>query len=296
MKYITLIFLFCFLLFSCGPSAEEKAAMEKCLMDQFAFEASLKSNLINTFDASFPKRNRNLTRILGDTLNIYGKCISESYLIYSNRKTNYIVHFGDTIFKGTVCKYRGLYYFNEKLGNSSYRIFALKITDSLIYGLQNYLQYHLTDSIIKSGEYPKLVKFINEKKDVIKLHPDKKEARKLFSDIIDNTEPFVIIRSEKKLKINDPEKMDDPLEPDDYEIFAKIYPNPVSDVLNVDLQQQNAANSYYISNLTGKVLEQGQFQELSKQIDVSNLTNGVYNLTVISSNQQKETVKLIKAN
>jgi hypothetical protein len=259
-------------------------------------EAIINASLINTFDAPFPKRNRNLTRILGDTLSFYGKCMPEFYEIYSNRKTNYIVHRGDTIFKGTVCKYRGLYYFNEKLNNSSYRIFALKITDSLIYGLQNYLQYHQTDSIIKGGEYPKLAKFINEKKDIITLHPDKRETRKLFTKIIDNTEPFVIIRSEKKSQINDPEKMDDPLEPDDYEIFAKIYPNPVSDVLTVDLQQQNAGNSYYISNLTGKVVEQGQFQELSKQIDVSHLSNGVYNLTLVSSNNEKETVKLIKAN
>lgn len=298
MKYlIVILFVICNILSACGPSAEEKAAMEKCKNDEMAIEESIRANLKNTFDSPFPKRNRSLTRILGDNLQIYGRCYPESFKILSTRKSNFIINneTGDTIFKGTVCKYRGLYYFNEKINDTTFRIFALKITDSLIYGLQNYFQYSQIDTAIEQGNFPKLIKYIDKKKNVIRLHPDKKELKGLFTSIIANTRPFEIIRTNAISTTNDAESITTPIEPDDFEMFSKVYPNPAKDILNVDLQQNNVATPYYLSDCNGKVLEQGQFQEISNKIDVSSLSNGIYTLTIVTAEQQKETVKIIKA-
>lgn len=290
------LFLFSLLLYSCGPSAEEKARMEKCIAEQIATKIIIESNLINTFDAPFPKRNRSLKRILGDTLQIEGRCKPETFRIVSTRKLNYIidVESNDTLFKGTVCKYRGLYYLNEKINDTTYRIFALKITDSLIYGLQNYFQYAKIDSAIERGEFPKLVKYIDKNKKLIRLHPEKKELKSLFATILNDIDPFVIIRTKAFLQTFEEENSTSQIETDDFETLSKVYPNPAKDIINVELQH-HIATPYYLSDNNGKVITQGEFQELSNKIDLTHFANGTYALTILSPDLEKESVKIIKA-
>jgi hypothetical protein len=298
MKYIIPLFLFITLfLISCGPSAEEKAAMEKCRMEELATERLIRDNLKSSFDSPFPKRNRNLINILGDTLQIQGRCGPISFKIVSNRKYNLMVNIetGDTIFKGTVCKYRDFYYFNEKLNDTSYRIFALKVTDNLIYGLQSYFQYSQIDSIIEHGNYPKIVKFIDKSKKTIRLQPGKSELRKLYTSILANTEPFEIIRTNGNAPSKDKEDIVAPIESNDFEVLSNVYPNPAVNILNVELHQSNVSATFYLSDLNGKVLLQGQLTATSNKIDISNLSSGIYALTVISAEREPETVKIIKS-
>ena len=94
MKYFAplILFLIC-LIVSCGPSAEEKAAIEKCIQDEMNTESAIRANLKNTFDKPFPKWNRNLSRVLGDTLQIYGRCRPLSFKVISNRKSNLIINY-----------------------------------------------------------------------------------------------------------------------------------------------------------------------------------------------------------
>ncbi len=298
MKHLIILFIsFVLFLFSCGPSAEEKVKiMLGCMADEIAMEKSIKENLKSTFDAPFPKRNRNLAKILGDTLQIEGRCYPLTFKISSTRKSNFIIDIetGDTIFKGTVCKFRELYYFSELINDSSYRIFALKVTDSLIYGLQNYFQYAQIDSAIEQGKYTKLVKFIDKQKNIIRLHPDKRELRKLYTSILANTKPFEIIRASDNFKASDVEDVSAPIEADDFEILARVYPNPATDMVNVELQQKGISTPYYLSDLSGKVLMEGALQEILNPIDISHLANGIYILTVVTPEKQKETVRIIK--
>lgn len=301
IKYLAIsFFLSIIILSSCGPSAEEKEAMAKCLADEILTEISIRENLKHTFGAPFPKRNIQLSKILGDTLQIRGRCgwwNIINYKIISSRKSNQIINIetGETLFKGTVCRYRGLYYFNQKINDTSYRIFALKITDSLIYGLQSYFQYQHIDSAIENGSNSKLVKFMNKSSKVIQLHPDKKELRKLFTSIIDNTEPFEVVRTKPSPKTALAENPSDPIEIEDFEVLSKIYPNPAIDILNVDLQQKNEA-PYYLYDLNGKIVLQGKFYEFSNKLDLSHLSNGVYTLTLVTEASSKETVRVVKVN
>ncbi len=295
-QLFTFIIFSVFLIVSCGPSAEEIAAMKRCIQEEIDIETAVRENLQNTFDAPFPKRNKNLAKILGDTLQLEGRCFPLTFKILSTRKSNLIINIntGDTLFKGTVCKYRDFFYFSEQINDTSYRIFALKITDSLIYGFQNYFQYAQIDSLVAQGKFPQLVKCIDKNKKVIRLHPDKKELRKLFNSILANTKPFEIIGAKANIKANDLEEAPTPIETEDLEVIAKVYPNPAVDELNIELYQRNTATEFYLSDLNAKVMLKGDLGEIVNKVDISHLPNGIYTLTVLSSSKQTETVKIIK--
>jgi hypothetical protein len=301
MKYPTVILISLFIfLASCGPSAEEKAAMEKCKQDEIALERSIREKLKNTFDASFPGRNRNLARILGDTLQIRGRCgwwNILSYKILSSRKSNLIINIetGDTLFKGTVSKYKDLYYLNEQINDTSFRIFALKITDSLICGFQNYFQYYQIDTAVEHGYYPKLVKYFDKNKNIIRLHPDKKELKRLFTSILDNTEPFEIVRTKAISTTIDTLDLATPSDSENFEILSKAYPNPAKNFINIELQKKNDVK-FRLTDINGKTVLEGQFTNIANKINLSGMTDGIYFLTLLNiADKQNETIKIIKA-
>lgn len=301
MRYlITFCALTIFFLASCGPSAEEKAAMEKCMQDEIALEKSIRENLIHTFDAPFPRRNRNLTRILGDTLQVASRCGGWwNPLTYKIRSTKYFntitnINTGEILFTGTVCKFRDLYYFSERLNDTSYRIFALRINDSLIYGLQNYFQYSKIDSAMNNGYYPKLLMFKDNNGKQLRLHPDKRELRKLYTSILDNTEPFERINININPKINDIEDITTPIEPGDFDLFSKIYPNPATDIINIELSQKSKS-TYQLTDLGGKTVLIGELDDIVNKIDISNQKAGIYALTIVNvADKRKETTKIVK--
>jgi hypothetical protein len=76
------------------------------------------------------------------------------------------------------------------------------------------------------------------------------------------------------------------------DINLRIYPNPTNSTLNIDLGENTYSNSNYnlrIVNMLGKEVYQSGFKN---QINVSNLTSGVYILYIINketkqTNQEK---------
>lgn len=69
-----------------------------------------------------------------------------------------------------------------------------------------------------------------------------------------------------------------------------VYPNPTSDILNINYNFTNELN-YKIFNLNGGEFLNGKAE--NKQIDLKNLSTGIYFLTLVFKNHQ-ETVKIIK--
>jgi hypothetical protein len=77
----------------------------------------------------------------------------------------------------------------------------------------------------------------------------------------------------------------------------KIYPNPVNDRLNIQvLTSSRESYSFSINSLLGQKVDSGQFKSTSTPFsyDASSLSTGVYLMTIIGENNQKETLKLIK--
>ena len=251
-----------------------------------------------TFDSQFPKRNKNLANILGDELKIKRGEDTLIYKITSSKNNNLIINSKtrDTVFFGTVSKFRGLYYFNEQLNDSSYWIYAVKISDNLIYGLNTArAQLEYVDQEIKNGNNRKLIKYINSDTSFIRLHPDKREMKKLFSSIISNFLPDTILNyQETYSKIQDATSTLTVIDPEDFNYISKAYPNPTKDILNIELQQKSKS-TFQLTNLSGKIVLQGQLNEIINKIDISKQQIGVYALTIVNiSEEQKETIKIIK--
>lgn len=325
MKYLSIVFGI-LILTSCGPSLKEKeAALEiakrnSCRAAQKYIKDSILSNIQCLFDAPFSKRNYDLTKILGDTFQIYGTCEILTFRILYSKKNTLIINAetDDTTFNGTVCVFKDLYYLTEKIENNSYRISALKITDSFIYGLQSYFQYYQVDTAITNGSYPKLIKFVEQNKNNIVLHTKKRKLRQLFTSIINSTKPFEFVKPYSISKTPNKEDLSNTVEQDDevktdstepnfevlsnsikaegLNIIAKVYPIPAKDIIHVDLQQNIGKTDYFLSDMKGKILMQGQFNDINNKIDVSRLANGTYTLSVVKSKQQRETIKIFKIN
>jgi len=68
----------------------------------------------------------------------------------------------------------------------------------------------------------------------------------------------------------------DPVEPS---ILVKVYPNPTSSQLTIELSE-GTSEQFMITDNTGKVLKQGAMESLKTNIDVSDLSAGMYFVTI----------------
>jgi hypothetical protein len=78
---------------------------------------------------------------------------------------------------------------------------------------------------------------------------------------------------------------------------VKVYPNPVNDKFNIQvLTSSSESYSFSIYSLLGQKVDTGQFKSNASPFsyDASSLSTGVYLVTIMGENNQKETVKLIK--
>lgn len=71
---------------------------------------------------------------------------------------------------------------------------------------------------------------------------------------------------------------------DNYDGVVRVYPNPASDRLYVELLELNAM-SYRIHDLNGRLLSNGTLSGNTSSIDVSRLDSGVYLLTIESGSE-----------
>jgi len=83
------------------------------------------------------------------------------------------------------------------------------------------------------------------------------------------------------------------LKSDDFETKNQlsIYPNPVTDILNVNLPENAAVKALQVYDLTGKKIAAAQMGD--HQIDASGLANGLYVLE-ITTGQENTAVKFVK--
>lgn len=249
-----------------------------------------------SFDSSFPKTNKKLSAILGDTILLKDGADTIVLTIKSGNDFNLITNTTtkDTLFNGKVSKFRGLYYFSQALTDTTYFIHAVKIADNIIYGLTTgYSQASRIDEEVRRGNHPKLVKFISPDSAVIRLRTDRKELSKLFSSIIETEQPDTILNYKSQLKqasniiarvaLPDPEEA----------IFNfKVYPNPTKDFVTIESPHQSL--NYRLTDINGKKVASGDLRK-SNQVNTSSLRKGVYILTISDANgKYKESVKLVK--
>lgn len=72
-----------------------------------------------------------------------------------------------------------------------------------------------------------------------------------------------------------------------------IYPNPVNNVLNISVKNEISINNLSITDLNGRVVTSSSSSSSSSSIDVSNLSSGVYFVS-IETNEGRGTAKFVK--
>src|SRR5690606_40502229 len=75
--------------------------------------------------------------------------------------------------------------------------------------------------------------------------------------------------------------------------MVRIYPNPVSDKLFI---QTPASNKYHLKlvNTLGQAVLSQNHNSTSVELDVSDLSKGLYFLNVVDENKKSQTIKFIK--
>ncbi|MFC7000045.1 T9SS type A sorting domain-containing protein [Rufibacter roseus] len=251
-----------------------------------------------SFDNFFPKPNKDLSKIIGNTLLLKSGSDTIYLSISSDKDINLITETlsGDTVFYGKVNKFRGLYYFSQAVNDTSYLIHAVKISDNLIYGLTSvFQQTALIDDEIRKGKFPKLVKYIPTDSSIFMLRTDKREMRKLYSSIIGTIKPDTVLQDQQKggVELDAVAAKEQIMDAEESELFFKVYPNPVSDFVNVMLQEQNI--NYQLIDLNGKTMATGILSKQTNRISTATLTNGIYILNLTGAGgKTKESVRIVK--
>jgi hypothetical protein len=254
---------------------------------------------VSIFDTPFPKKNINLTYVLGNKLMIKRLLDTLTLIIIPSKDKNTIIDssIGDTIFTGKVCKYRGLYYFNLEINGGLYWIYSVRIEEHLIYGFDKAWSQALdVDSAIISGKNKNLVTFFSPDTSFIKLHPEKHEMKKLFSSIINKFIPDTIINCDKvspEQTIENKGVLNE-IDSEEFNYIQKVFPNPTRGIINIELQQKGKS-PFKLTDLGGKTVLEGQLNEIRNKIDLTKQYAGIYTLTVYNvSDNQKESVKILK--
>ncbi|MDA3820161.1 MAG: T9SS type A sorting domain-containing protein [Candidatus Delongbacteria bacterium] len=272
-----------------------------------------------SFDEPFPKRKKNLWWKLGDQFSLlkYGDTVTLTLDFDNDTRTNYLIEkqTGDTVFAGTVSKYRGLYFLNHQTNDTSYWISAVDInknissTHNTITGLGTAeVQMEFLIKAIRKGKYQDLVTYTNQDSSVIYLHPDKETLYGFYASLLDTipADTMVYLPGEKitpsdstGIGIADVEKSSG--EFDEYQDFEEnfmiknLYPNPAQDFCF--LETYDAVEYMYdLTDASGTLYQRDRIVNGKVRIDLSEMEPGVYFIRVYPENKSSyETVKLIVA-
>jgi hypothetical protein len=64
-----------------------------------------------------------------------------------------------------------------------------------------------------------------------------------------------------------------------------IFPNPANDKLNIEIKENSNEFSIVIFNLLGQMVKQDKLDQMTNEINISNLTKGIYNVSIINKNE-----------
>jgi hypothetical protein len=74
----------------------------------------------------------------------------------------------------------------------------------------------------------------------------------------------------------------------------RIYPNPTSNFISIELNDHNPSNKIEIFDCTGKLIRLVQLSELNSKIDISALNSGIYHIRISNDNFVIGNEKIIK--
>jgi len=264
------------------------------------------------FDSPFPGRPKNLQLILGNEFRLKSGLDTIYYSVSFDHKSrmNYILdtYSLDTIFSGTVCKDRGLFYFNERLNDSVYHIYAVRIDQHTITGIGSSFEQMLAwdlkfDNLFENPEEivhnrSTILKYVDTLNQTIRLSPVYKKAMKDFYSLqLDNMTPDTIIRINNSvipdsISITSAYPREKLPSPEPFEIIDYVGPNPAKDHVKVVLKSGFPCK-YAIYNLNGQQMSFGEFYYADNHLDITGYASGMYILQIFTSDNKEETIGMV---
>lgn len=240
------------------------------------------------FDAPIKNRRVRLTHATGESFQIQRGKDTISYTVVYDRKSrwNYLIKSdSDTVFTGFVTRRRDLFFLHRPLDNGNFSVHALTVDDSSITGLESErFQAWIMEDLIQQKEYAKCVMDTNE---FITLHVDKKLGSRLFSEVMDQLDPEVLIPESRPLFAENetlPQNANPP--------FAQVYPNPSSGFFNIELSTP-LPEQLFLFNLQGQQISTLDVNHTNFTVDLSTYPSGMY-LLQMATHEQAQTVLLVK--
>lgn len=271
------------------------------------------------FDSPFPKRTKNLFWKLGNEFAIRSGNDTVVFDVIFDRKKreNHIVNKqnGDTIFSGTVCKYKGLYYFNHAINDSVYWISAVRIDrnffDSVntICGLNSgFEQMMMLADELQNGNFSGLISYTNTDTSVMRLRPDKEILAKVYQKIIESLPSDTLVsrhfwdtqanRETANPATGNIEERSGKIVEYDFEEFSLIknlYPNPTEGEVNITLNR-NGKFRIKIFSARGELIEQSTLNGFEQRFSLEKYPAGIYYLKIKDRETElpAETIRIMK--
>lgn len=248
-----------------------------------------------TFESEIEGRETNLSN---QVLNPFYIQRGEDTLKYiltfdDSERINYLIRSDtDTVFMGSITKRNELFLLNRELENGNFAIHALKFTDSSVTGLETeYDQGILMQAELNSIETIAIEKDTSNNKSLIDI--DKKNAKRLFRSIIEKLteERFVNTNKEFDTELNSSLEIDSTIS---VPLIKKIYPNPFKSTLKIDMTNSSSYKGVII-NQQGVISNTFEFNSISFQLNLPQLTKGSYFLKIIETKTNRtESVNVLK--
>jgi hypothetical protein len=240
-----------------------------------------KEEISTTFEGEFKKKKLDLRWALSDFFSISegdDTTSSTAYTISYDRKNriNTVLekNSGDTVFHGHAMKYKGMWFLQEAVTDSTFTLNAIKIKNGAIRGWgETGIQMQKVDSLTRAGKFDDLIKTQTEKEYILEAE------RKLITGYYQS---WVAYAEEKFLV--DQGKIDfvaidsDVTGIDGADIIRMLesmYPNPANDQFTLQLYEQRTVR-VKIYDLRGQLIFDEIQETQDKIYDVSSWAPGVY--------------------
>lgn len=217
------------------------------------------------FDSPYTKRPVNLTWRMGSQFSVKSAGDTIQYTVYYDRKTkiNTVIEGeSDTIFSGQVSKLKDFYLFNERQPDSSYWIYAVKVENFTICGLNTAeyqmkqwderFDYILKDSMQIGYKNPPTLKAVYPSQQRIVLTPDKKGFREFYTTALNSLYADTIIQIMHAIPDSATEAEDLPHKNHQTKkLVERCYPNPAEMYLNIEIAGNDTLD-YMLFNSLGQ--------------------------------------------
>jgi hypothetical protein len=239
-------------------------------------------NKISTsFEGEFKKKKLDLRWALSEYFSVSDGTDSSavvSYDISYNRKlrVNTVTEAtsGDTVFHGFAMKYKGHWFLQQAISDSTFTLNAIKVKNGTIQGWgETRSQMRKVDSLARSGNWAKLVN--SQSEDGIILDAKRKIITGSYQSWVASAQTKYLIDQGKIDFVAIDSYVTGIDGADIIRMIESVYPNPANDKFTLGMYEQRRVN-VKIFDLRGRLLVDEIQETQDKDYDVSDWEPGVY--------------------